>query len=381
MRLLAVTSAIAVVVSYLPQPLLAVIADDMDADAFAVGWVAAAAQLGYAVGLVFLLPLSDAVRPRKQMQLQLLAAGCFLIIGAGSEQIWQLAVALFLAGAVSNIAQIIVPLAIRFSPIGEIGRTTAVLTGALLFGVFGGRIVAGFLGEEFGWRVPILVLAGFMFALVPVVRSCIGKSTQAPARQSYASLMRSLPRIARQNSALMQSAGIQFLVFAGFNALWTVLVLQLTRPTIGWSSSEAGLVGVVGLAAGYLTQFSGPLVDMHGTSRVLMISTVLGTVSALAILVSTDNVVLLIIGLFGVTVANQTAQVANQARVLTTVEEAARANTVYMACTFLGGALGAATGSFVFAIGGMTATAVCSFGLLLASCGIALTVLRHGRAA
>lgn len=370
LAMLAVVSAGAVTISYIAQPILTVVADEFSTSTGDLGWIATSAQIGYAAGIVALLPLADVIRPRRQVQVQLALAAAFLGLAALAQSPMQLAIALFSAGFVSNVAQVMLPLAIRLSPAGRSGSTTAVLTGALLFGVFGGRIAIAWLCDAFGWRAAIVTIAVLMLALIFLVRWRVPDSVMSPARASYRELLASLPRIFRGDRALRRAALIQFLVFCGFNALWVVTVLHFTQ-VLGWSTAEAGLVGLVGIVAAVLTQQAGRFVDRWGTTRFLLMAAMLGGLSAVAIALGHGNVVLVVAAMFGVTLANQLTQVANQTRILRAPTVAGRTNTIYMSITFLGGATGSAVGVFSFDSGGLALTGACAAAAILAATGIA----------
>ncbi|MBF4549439.1 MFS transporter [Pseudoclavibacter sp. VKM Ac-2888] len=370
LAMLAVVSAGAVTISYLAQPILTVVAQEFSTSTGSLGWIATSAQVGYAVGIVALLPLADVVRPRRQAQVQLLLAAAFLGIAAFAQSPMQLAIALFCAGLVSNVAQVLLPLAIRLSPEGRSGSTTAVLTGALLFGVFGGRIVVAWTCDAFGWRAAVLAIAGLMFVLILLVRWRVPDSVRPPTKASYRALLTSLPAIIRTDAALRRAACIQFLVFGGFNALWVVTVLHFTQ-VVGWTTAQAGLVGLVGIVAAVLTQQAGSFVDRWGPARFLLAAALLGCVSALAIAVGSNQVPIILAAMFGVTLANQLTQVANQTRILRAPTVAGRTNTIYMSITFLGGATGSALGVFTFDLGGITLTGIIATTALVLATGLA----------
>ncbi|MBF4459523.1 MFS transporter [Pseudoclavibacter sp. VKM Ac-2867] len=370
LAMLAVVSAGAVTISYLAQPILTVVAQEFSTSTGDLGWIATSAQVGYAVGIVALLPLADVVSPRRQAQVQLLVAAAFLGLASLAQSPMHLAIALFCAGLVSNVAQVLLPLAIRLSPAGRSGRTTAVLTGALLFGVFGGRIVVAWICDVLGWRAAILTIAVLMFVLVLLVRWRVPATVRPPTKASYRELLASLPSIFRTDAALRRAASIQFLVFGGFNALWVVTVLHFTQ-VVGWSTAQAGLVGLVGIVAAVLTQQAGSIVDRWGPARFLLAAASLGCVSALTVVVGANQVPVILVAMFGITLANQLTQVANQTRILRAPAVAGRTNTIYMSITFLGGATGSALGVFTFDLGGITLTGIIATTALVLATGLA----------
>ncbi|MDF3306453.1 MFS transporter [Rhodococcus sp. T2V] len=346
---LAVVSSIAVSIGYLPQPLLVQIADDFASGAGAVGWVATAAQLGTACGILFLVPLADVVRPRRQIEVQLCLGGVTLLGAAAAPGIAALCLAVFIAGLMANVAQLIMPLAVRTAPDGQQARTTGVLAGSLLFGIFGGRVLAGVIGAHLGWRSVFVTTAMILFGSIVLLRIVVSSDVRAPAGSSYLALLRSLPRVAQSDRAITESSLIQAFSFAAFDGLWTVLALYLTGSPVKWTAESAGLIGVVGLVAGCVTTLTGRVLARFGPRRTLAVSIALTLASATTIVITSAVPVVVVLAMFLLTVGNQVSQVANQSRALSGAgSSAGRANTVYMFGAFVGGSAGAAIGSISF---------------------------------
>jgi predicted MFS family arabinose efflux permease len=351
--------------------MLGLIGDTFDVGPDAAGWVATGAQLGTACGILLLVPMTDIVRPRLQIEVQAVIA-CVALLGAAvAPHLVLLCVAIFVTGFVSNIAQVVMPLAVRTAPQGTLARTMGTLAGSLLVGIFGGRIAAGLIAEHFGWRAVFAGTAAMVLLMVPLLRAVVHSSVTAASHASYPRLLRSLPATARANQGVRLSAATQFFVFAAFNGVWTVIALYLTSDDVGWTAAQAGMTGLVGLLAGVVTSFTGRLIAKVGPVAVLAPALALTLAGTTIIMLGSPVLVLVIVALFALTVGTQAAMIANQNRALAGMREAAgRANTVYMFGAFLGGSGGAAVAAFAYSAGGIGAAAACATTAVLAACAI-----------
>jgi predicted MFS family arabinose efflux permease len=360
LAVLSIAAAVAVSVIYLPQSLLTRIADDLGVEPGVASIVATAVQVGYAVGIFFLVPLADRIQPRRQLTVQVSILAAALLVSAVLPDIASVAVGFLIVGLVANIAQLVIPTAGALAPEHKKGTTTSALVGALLIGIFGGRVLSSVLVGIVGWRWVVAIFAVLVILTLPFLRRALaGDIVLSGAGTSYGALLRSTLAQARTNRILVNSSAIQFFVFATFNSVWTVVVLHLTAAPFSWSVLQAGLFGLVGLAAGIATPFSGRLIDRIGATKATGMFFAVLLVATAAIVVDSGTVWLFGLTVFVLTWANQSIQSANQTRVLTTARSgAAQANTLFMVGVFLGGSAGAFLGPIAYAAGGMPRVAV-----------------------
>lgn len=366
---LCVMAGVAVSVIYLPQSVLTDVAADLGVSSRAASLVATAVQLGYAVGIVLLVPLADRVHPRRQVTVQAALLATALVLSAAMPTLGAVVVGFFVVGLVANIAQVLIPAASRMAPDGAAGATTSALLGALLIGIFGGRVVASQAVEAIGWRAVTIAFAALLLAVLPLARRALDVDVTLTSRSKpYRHLVVGPFRLLRSSPPLAQSAGTQLFVFATFNSLWTVMVVHLTSADVGWSVSQAGWFGVVGLVAGLATPVVGRYVDRVGPLRVAGVVLAVLLVATASVVLDADAVGPLAVSMFLVSWANQAVQSATQSRGLAAHrEDAAQANTIYMASVFVGGSAGAYLGPLALDHGGMAAAAGQGVFLVLAA--------------
>jgi len=357
---LSITSGIAVSVIYLPQSLLTDISRSVGVSPSVAGLSATTIQAGYALGIFFLVPLSDRIQPRRQVTVQAVLLIAAILVSAALPSIGAIAIGFAIVGLVANIAQVILPAANRLSPPGQAGATTATLVGSWLVGIFGGRIIAGVLVQTLGWRWVLVLFAALLLAILPLARAALRDDESEPAaRTSYRRLLSSTVTLVARSRTLRQSIAIQFFVFATFNSLWTVVVVHLTGPSVGWSLLAAGLFGFVGLAVGLFVPFIGRFVDRIGPLPFAGVALGVGLVASVTIVFDSSAVLLFGASMFFIALAQQATQSAVQSRLLATNPSApGQANTVFMFCMFVGGAFGAFIGPWGYQHGGMRQVAL-----------------------
>jgi predicted MFS family arabinose efflux permease len=358
--LLCLASAVAVSVIYLPQAMLTELALNLGVPTAAASVVASAVQIGYAVGMFFLIPLADSVHPRRQITIESVLLVIALLLAAAMPEIVGVILSFFVVGLVANIGQIILPTANKLAPVGKAGATTGALVGTILIGIFGGRLIASVLVDVVGWRWVVVLFAVLVLATIPLSRWVLNVPVPLGSSQvRYGALLLATIRRVRTSPILVQSTAIQFFVFASFNSFWTVMVLHLTGPAYGWSVAGAGLFGLVGLAAGLATPYLARSIDRFGPVAVAGVLLGVMMVASLAVAIDSDRIVLFGFTMFVATLANQLIQSANQTRALAANRDAAaQANTLFMVGMFAGGSTGVLLGPVMFGIGGMPAVAL-----------------------
>lgn len=375
---LALVSAVAVGVPSLPQPLLEAMSTDYEVSLSTVGMVATCAQFGAALGILFLVPLADVVRPRLHLAVQLSVCAVALILAGFVPALPLLSMAFALAAICSVAAQVILPIALREAPEVHRARSAAVLGGSLLFGVFGGRLLAGLLTAQFGWRTAVVTYGCMLIVAAACAWVALRRVKRPNVRVGYHRLLASIPRIAFRDSTVALSAISHGLTFAAFSAVWAVIASHLMSLDEPWSPTQAGLVNLIGVGAGFIALSAGFLVARLGPVGAVRLSLPIVIVSALAMAFFSSGVLLVLAALLLLSAANQTGHVANQTHALSHHgESAGRANTVYMFTTMLGGALGVAAATALYPTGGMVGTALFCAGC--ASGGLLAALLRDRR--
>jgi predicted MFS family arabinose efflux permease len=183
-------------------------------------------QLGYAAGLLLLVPLGDALERRRLIAVQIVALTVSLVLLALAPDAAVLLAASAAVGVTASVVQQIVPFAAELAPPGRRGRVVGTVMGGVLCGILLGRAVGGTIGEHLGWRATFWAGAGVTAVAGIVLVSMLPR--HAPrAQDSYGSLLRSLKILFARELELRRATAIQAMLFGSFIALWTSLTYHL----------------------------------------------------------------------------------------------------------------------------------------------------------
>ncbi|MBB4931114.1 putative MFS family arabinose efflux permease [Lipingzhangella halophila] len=358
---LALACAVTVANVYLSAPLLGLVSRDLGISADRAGLVTTAGQLGYSLGLLFLLPLSDTVRRRPLLIVLVLGTVSGLAAAAAAPGLPALAAAVLAAGTFTVIPQLLVPVASGLAGPERRGRVVSILQAGVFTGAIAARVVGGAFGEFAGWR-PVLAAAAVCTAAVGALTvAMLPRSADIPAttpgvpRPSYPALLASLPGLLRE-STLRRSLLFQGAAFGAFNMVWTALVFLLTGSGYGYTTLGASLFGAFGALGIAVAPLAGRAIDRYGPTPVVGLGLAGITIGGALLMTAHAGWPAAAAGIAVLYAGLQAAQVSNQTAVLAARPEAAgRMNTVYMFGTFLAGAAGSGIGAALYEAGGWIA--------------------------
>lgn len=323
---------------YYAQPLLAAIASAFRVSEGSAELVVTLTQLGYALGLVLVLPLGDLLENRALAWRTLLVTAAALFAAGLAPGYGLFLVMSVLVGATSVVAQVLVPLAAHLAPEKDRGRFVGTVMTGLLLGILLARTVSSLVAAAWGWRTIYLV-SGVLMLLLAVLLARALPERRPTHTAGYRDLMLSIGRLAREEPALRRRAACQAMMFGAFSCFWTSVAFELiSRHHLG--QVGIALFALVGAAGAAVAPLAGRLGDLGHGRLGSGIALALACVSMVLADVWAGNLVLL--GLAGVLldVAVQGHQVFSQREVYGLRAEArARINTVFMGSVFLGGAL------------------------------------------
>jgi predicted MFS family arabinose efflux permease len=368
---MAAASGIAVANIYYNQPMLGIIEAEFQHQPI-TGFVPTATQLGYAIGLLFLLPLGDILQRRRLIILQFLVLAAALVLAAIAPTAWSLIAASLVVGASSTVAQQIVPFAATLATPEKRGSTIGTVMAGVLSGILFSRTLSGFVGEHAGWRemfwlgVPLaLAAAGLMYLTLPDHRP--------NSRMPYGKALHSLAHLWKRERALRSAAMMQAALFGSFTAFWTILALYLQTPRFNLGADVAGLFGIVGAVGVFAAPLAGRMADRNGPHFVVLLGAILAVVSW-AIFGLWASLIALVVGVIVLDFGIQSALVSNQHIVYALDHEArSRLNTIFMTAMFLGGAAGAALATAAWSYGAWPAVSI--LGAALAMIGLVVRLV------
>jgi predicted MFS family arabinose efflux permease len=358
---MAAACGVAVANIYYNQPLLGILGRDFSGSG-AIAFMPTATQLGYALGIILLVPLGDRLQPKKLFLTQL-GLLCLALLGATlAPTAGALLAASVLIGMTSTVAQQIVPFAAGLADPARRGQTIGTVMSGLLCGILLGRTVAGFVGQHFGWRAVFGLSIAVVLGMAAVLAAVLPRR-EPNSRLPYPALLASLFQLLREERVLRWATATQTALFASFGVFWTTLALKLQGPPYHLGADVAGLFGLVGAAGILAAPIVGRISDRYGPHIAIVIggSLMLG---AWVLMGVSPGLPALVVGVLLLDIGVQGGMVSNQHAVLALRPDAgSRINTVYMAGLFLGGALGSAAAALAWMHGGWPAVCVLGGGL------------------
>ncbi|HEX4791438.1 MAG TPA: MFS transporter [Actinospica sp.] len=356
--LLAVAVGTSAASLYYAQPLLASIRHDLALGPTGAGLTVTITQLGYAVGLMLAVPLGDLLERRRLVTAMcVLNAATLALLGASPDA------AVFFAGSAlvgvfAATAQILVAFSANLAAPAERGRVVGTVMSGLLLGILAARTVAGYLAEFAGWRAVYWCAAGLILLLALALRL---RLPQAPPVTDlrYAALLRSVFSLMREEPVLRVRSLYGALAFAGFSVLWAPLGLMLAGPPHYLSTGLIGLFGLAGMAGALAAPLAGRAADRGAAARTTLLCALLLTVSWLPTGLGHGPVPLLVLGIIVFDFACQSLHITNQSEIYRLRPDArSRLTSAYMTCYFIGGVVGSALASVVYAADGWTGDSV-----------------------
>ncbi|MEK4288589.1 MFS transporter [Paenibacillus sp. FSL P4-0502] len=346
--ILAITSGLSVANMYYNQPLLAEIGRTFNASSNAVGYVSMLTQIGYALGMLFFVPLGD-IRERRTLISGLLIAVSLSLIGfATAQNLTWMYIASFAIGITTVVPQVIIPLSAELALPEERGKVIGTVMSGLFFGILLARTISGIIGDMFGWRAMYWIAAVVMLLLSLILYRLI-PATKPDNNSSYSDLLKSMGQLIRRYSTLRESSLIGACMFGGFSVFWTSLAFFLEGEPYHYSSSITGLFGLIGVAGAAGAPFIGRLADRIAPKKIVGILLLITLIAYGFFGLAGFTIWSLIAGVIILDLGVQGSQVSNQTRIYA-LEPAARSriNTVFMVSTFTGGAIGSTLGSFAW---------------------------------
>ena len=368
--LFAVAGGAAVGNLYWAQPLLDEIASSLGTSAAVAGLLVTLTQVGYALGILLVVPLGDVLDRRRLIPGVLVASAVALLFAAVAPSFAVLLVALALVGLTTVAGQLLIPLAGDLADPASRGRVVGTIASGVLTGILVSRTVSGLVADAFGWRTIYVVAAVAALVFAVLLRRAIPELERRD-RVRYPALIASVFRAVAAHRAVRVTLVISSAVFAVFTMFWTALTFLLSAEPFGYSTSAIGLVGLAGLAGAVAAQRVGRLHDRGVSVPVTGAAIALVLVSLVVAGLGSRSIVVVLVAVVLLDVGVQATNVLNQTR-LFAIDPAARSrlNTAFVTGNFIGGAIGSALASVLWNAGGWTAVTVGGAVLV----GFALTV-------
>lgn len=367
--LIAIACGLIVANLYYAQPLIGPISASLGLPPEQAGFIVTLTQIGYGLGLLFIVPLGDLIE-NKTLVLTVMAAGVLALLGAAFavSPLAFLMASLFIGiGSVS--VQILLPFASHLAPEAVRGRVVGTVMGGLMTGIMLARPAASLITGLASWR------AVFIFGTIVMIVVAVLLKVAMPRRRpgttlGYFDLLRSMRTLAVETPVLRRRAAYQCCLFAAFSLFWTSAPLLLASPQFGFSQFGIALFGLAGASGAIAAPIIGRLADRGLSRRATVLAMGIVAASFVVGVIDRSGSTLSVLGLVLAAVLLDFGVQANtvlgaRALYMLAPEHRSRLNGLYIASFFLAGAAGAALGAWTFAAGGWLFTSAAGFVLPL----------------
>ncbi|MEU3842748.1 MFS transporter [Streptomyces sp. NPDC028635] len=372
--LFAVACGAAVANVYLSQPLLVTMGRDLAMSPSLVGGVVTLTQVGYGLGLLFLVPLGDVADRRRLVVAQLLLLAVALAAVAAAHTAATLLTSMAAVGLLAVVTQTLVAFAASLASPRERGRVVGLVTSGVVVGILFARTASGLLADLAGWRRVYLASASLTALLALVLHRVLPRSTAEPAGLRYGQLLGSMISLFARERLLRIRALFGLLIFAAFSTLWSSVALPLSEAPYFLSHSAIGAFGLIGVAGALAATVAGRLNDRGLSRRTTGIALALLAASWLPLAFLRSSLWALAAGVVLLDLAVQAVHVTNQTLIHALDPDAgSRLIGGYMVFYSLGSATGAIAATSVYTLAGWGA--VCLLGAAFSCLGLALWVV------
>lgn len=369
---LAIIAGVSVANLYYNQPLLNRISRDLQISEFTANLIAMITQIGYAIGLLFIIPLGDLYKRKTIILINFAVLVLSLLTIALAPGIHLILLASLLTGVCSVMPQIFIPIAAQFSTPATKARNVGIVLSGLLTGILASRVISGITGEYLGWRFIFFVAAALMVICGCVIVRVL-PDIPSNFKGRYSDLMKSLFSLVVEYPQLRVSSFRASIAFGSFLALWSTLAFKMGQAPFFAGNNIIGLLGLCGIAGALTASFIGKYIHAVGVKRLNYIGCGLIFTAWFSAYWGQDSYAGIIASILLIDIGMQCIQLSNQTTIFALNPKASnRINTIFMTTYFIGGSLGTfLAGTFWHWFGW---TGVVGTGIVLTACSLTINL-------
>lgn len=373
MWMLAIMAGVSVANLYYCQPLLNMIREDLNLTEFEVNLMPVCTQVGYALGLLFIIPMGDMYNRRDTMKRCAMVLTASLIGIAVSRNIWILLSASFITGFFSVIPQMFMPFASLYSKPSEKERKVGMILSGLLIGILGSRVLSGFVGHALGWRAMYAIAAFAIMCMTRIIYPYF-PNVEPTYNGRFVKLLMSIRTLAKTYPlSLLYSVRSGF-AFGSFLGLWGCLAFRMKEAPFFVGSDVVGMLGICGIAGALTASNVGKYVPRYGVDRIHALGITLQLTAWALLGAFHDTYTGIIVSIIIIDIGMQCIQLSNQSATMKLCPEAtSRMNTIYMVTYFIGGSLGTFLAGTFWSLYGWMGTV--ASGILMLIFSVASTII------
>ena len=374
--LMAVACGLCAGANYYCQPLIHSIQQYFNVPESQVALTVTFAQVSYALGLLFIVPVGDIVNKTKFIPLLMFLAAIGLFLCAFAVNLPMLWLGTVIVGLFSVAAQVLIPLAAMAVKPEKTGEVLGFLMSGLLVGLLLSTSLAGLLSNLFNWKLIYVVSAVLMLILAFLLQA---KLPSIPVfKMSYANIFKSMAMLLKEEPRLGLRALVGGFAFAAMSILFSTIAVLLTSSPFNLSDVLVGVVTLIGVFGALSTAKIGKIADQGHTQSLTWIGLFVLAISWLFFYWGGQYLFSYIIGYGVISLGLTIVHTSNQNIIFRLRPDSkSRINAIYMTAYFIGGACGSALGVYSWHHGGWSMTCLAGLCLVTFSALFALLDQRH----
>jgi predicted MFS family arabinose efflux permease len=362
--LFAVACGLAVANVYFAPPLLDAIADSFGMSHATIGMIVSISQVGYGLGLLFIVPLGDLIDRRRLIAGQSVLSALALLAVCFAPTSLALLVAMASIGLLAVVTQALVAYAASLAKPHERGQVVGIVTSGIVIGILLARTIAGTMADIAGWRSVYAVSAVLTLVIAALLFHFLPRNEVKRVKLPYPKLIKSVFLLFIEEPVLRIRAIIAMFIFADITMLLTPLVLPLSAPPFSLSHTEIGLFGLAGAAGALAASRAGGWADRGHAQRTTGIALIIMLLSWIPVAFMQSSLWFLVIGVVTIDFALQAVHVSNQSLIYRVRPEAqSRLTAGYMIFYSIGSAVGSLGSTLIYAYAGWAGVSLAGAGI------------------
>ncbi|ENV18239.1 MFS transporter [Acinetobacter guillouiae] len=364
--LMAIACGLCAGANYYSQPLIQSIQLYFNMPESQVALTVTFAQVSYALGLLFIVPMGDIVNKIKFIPWLMFCAAIGLLMCAFAVNLPMLWVGTIITGLFSVAAQVLIPLATMAVKPEKTGEVVGFLMSGLLVGLLLSTSLAGLLSNLFNWKLIYFVSAVLMLILAYLLKK---RLPHVPVfKMSYGKIFYSMGVLLKEERRLVYRAIIGGFAFAAMSILFSTIAVLLTSEPFKLPDVLVGVATIIGVFGALATAKIGKIADRGHTSILTWIGVALMIISWALLYFGGKYLTSYILGYGLISFGLAVVHTSNQNIIFRLRPDAkSRINSIYMTAYFTGGACGSALGVYAWHHGGWTMTCLVGVCLVMGS--------------
>lgn len=375
--LMAIACGLCAGANYYSQPLINSIHHYFQIPEAEVALTVTFAQIFYALGLLFIVPIGDMLNKTKFIPLLMFLASMGLFICAFSTNLPMLWLGTAIAGLFSVAAQVLIPFATMSVNSQKIGEVVGLLMSGLLVGILLSTSLSGLLSNLFFWQLIYIVSAIFMLIIAAILYQKL--PYLASAKISYAQIFWSMGQLIKTEPRLLLRSAAGASAFAAMSTLFSTIAILL-KSAFNLADFMVGIVTLIGVFGALSTKTVGKIADRGYTQLTTWTGIVILALSWIFLYFGQYHLISYVLGFGIINLGLAIVHSSNQNIIFRLREDAkSRINSIYMTAYFIGGASGSALGVYAWHHGGWNMTCIAGLSLVGATALCALMDWRYIR--